>query len=146
MSEQGEQIEEPSEEELRALLEEEMGRMRVEDMLLQSAVSLINLGGRRLGIMPGSEDERDLDQAGAAIDGVRGLMPVLERTTPEHAAPLREALSQLQMAFVQLGGTRPPGSGAPREASASEGAGAAGAPPEPGPAQRSSRLWVPGDS
>ena len=131
----------PSDEELRAALEQEMKRLRVDDVLLQSVVSLINLGIRRLGVAEGTEDERDLEQARVAIDAVRALLPILEEAAPDQLPAIRDGLSRLQMAFVQAGGQGQPGGGEP--------------PPEPeqtdpakpgdaGPAQRSGRLWVPG--
>jgi hypothetical protein len=49
----------PNEEELRAQLEEEIKRVRVEDVVLQSVVSILNLAARRIA----KDDERDLDQA-----------------------------------------------------------------------------------
>jgi hypothetical protein len=125
----------PTEEEYRAALEAEMKRLRVDDVLLQSVVSLINLGMRKLGVAQGTEDEKDLDQARVAIDSVRALMGVLEEVAAEHVAAIRDGLSRLQMAYVQAGGAAP--------------AGAESDPPppkpgEPGPAQKSGKLWVPG--
>src|SRR6266480_4518050 len=97
---------EPSEEEVRAALEAEMKRIKVDDVLLQTVVSLINLGGRRAGLAPGSEGERDLDQVRTAIEAVRALMPLLERDAEvaKELGPIRNALSQLQMAYAQLSG------------------------------------------
>ena len=63
-----------SEEELRAQLEEELRRIRVEDVLLQTVVSLVNLGGQRLGLTEGTREMRDLGQVKTAIEGVRGPM------------------------------------------------------------------------
>ena len=68
---------EPSEEELRAAYEAELSRLTTTDMIAQTAVSLLNLGARRLA--PPSEDpthppERDLEQARDAIDAVRALL------------------------------------------------------------------------
>jgi len=54
--------------------------------------------------MPGTEDERDLAQVKLAIESVRALTPQIELVAPEQAAPIRDALSQLQMAFVQASG------------------------------------------
>lgn len=90
---------EPNEEELRAALEEQMRHVRVEDVIVQTVVTLINLGARRLGLTGEQGDEADPAQAQLAIDGARALMPML----PEHEqlAPIRDALSQLQVAFVQ---------------------------------------------
>jgi hypothetical protein len=135
-----EQDRQPTEEELRAALEEEMRRVTVDDVLLQSAVSLVNLGGRKAGLAPGTEGERDVVQVQAAIDGVSALLPVLEARGREEVRPIRDALSQLQMAYTRLAGE----GGAPSSP---------GAPPkpdeppkadEPGPARSSGRLWVPG--
>ena len=142
MNEGQEEQRQPTEEELRAALEEEMRRVTVDDVLLQSAVSLVNLGGRKAGLAPGTEGERDLVQVQAAIDGVSALLPVLEARGREEVRPIRDALSQLQMAYTRLAGE----GGVPTAPSA-------GAPPkpdepskveEPGPARSSGRLWVPG--
>jgi hypothetical protein len=122
---------EPTEEEMRAALEAELKRVTVDDVLLQTAVSLINLGGRRAGLVPGTEDERDLAQVQAAIDSVQALLPILERRGREEVKPIRDALSQLQLAYAQQQGQPPPSGGEE--------------PPkgdEPPPA--SGRLWVPG--
>src|SRR5919202_2343359 len=97
----------PSEEEVRAALEDELKRLTVNDVLLQTLVSLLNLGGRKLGTAPGTEPERDLDQVQAAIEGVRALMPIVERSGAAAAAdlaPARDVLSQLQMAYAKLSG------------------------------------------
>jgi hypothetical protein len=129
-----------SEEELRAL-EAEMEKLTVDDVLLQTLVTLINLGARKAGLAapPGDEPpKRDLEQVKQAIDGARALLPLLEPRHAKELAPVRDALSRLQMAFVQLSGGQAPTDEPPAEA-----------PPEPqeegpGPAQRSGRLWVPG--
>jgi hypothetical protein len=125
----------PSEEQLRAQLEEELRKVTVDDVLLQSAVSLVNLGGRKAGLAPGTEGERDLPQVQAAIDGVSAMLPVLERRGREEVKPIRDALAQLQMAYARLSGEEAP-EGEPAE-TPEKGEGA-------GPAQSSGRLWVPG--
>jgi hypothetical protein len=128
---------EPSEEEVRAALEAEMKRIKVDDVVLQTVVSLINLGGRRAGLAPGTEEERDLDQVHTAIEAVRALLPLLERD-PEVAkelGPIRDAVSQLQMAYAQLSG----GGGATEPAKPGDEP-----KPETGPPKSSSRLWTPG--
>lgn len=132
--------EQPSEDELRAAYEAELKKIRVEQVLLEHVVSLINLGMRRTGLAPGTEDERDPEQVRLAIESIRAQLPLVEQVAPRQAGPIKEALSQLQLAFVKIGG--PP---APDQAEAP----AAQTPPpttpgEPGPAQRSGKLWVPG--
>ena len=149
--------EQPTEEELRAAYEAEVKKIRVEHVLLENVVSLINLGMRRTGLSKGTEDERDVDQVRLAIEAIRAMLPLLERIAPEQVKPVRDALSQLQLAFVKIGGAQAP-SGAEAEAAApasgerppaGEDAGEQPATQqpkseEPGPAQRSGRLWVPG--
>ncbi|MBV9311775.1 MAG: hypothetical protein JOZ73_13155 [Solirubrobacterales bacterium] len=149
----------PTEEELRAAYEAEIKKIRVEHVVLEHVVTLVNLGMRRTGLAPGTEEERDLTQVRMAIEAIRPLLPLLEQTAPEQAGPIKEALSQLQLAFVKIGGesgeeaaAEGEGDQAAEEA-ASTGAGPApppGAASEksqsegPGPAQRSGKLWVPG--
>ena len=123
-----------TEEELRAI-EAEMEKLTVDDVLLQTLVTLINLGARKAGLASPPEEEapkRDLEQTRQAIDGARALLPLLEARHGEQLGPVKDALSRLQMAFVQLsGGTPPPAPGEPKQ-------------PDTGPAQSSGRLWVPG--
>ena len=152
----------PSEEELRAAYEAEIKKIRVEQILLENVVTLINLGMRRTGLGPGTEDERDLGQVRLAIESIRAQLPLIEHSSPQQAGPIREALSQLQLAFVKLGGAPAPDHAAAAGPASAAASGSEGAPPpggsgaageqpqeppkpgEPGPAQRSGRLWVPG--
>jgi hypothetical protein len=92
---------EPSEEELRAALEEQMRRITVQDVLIQTVVTLINLGGRRLGLAgpPEQAGDKDVEQARLAIEGARALLPLLPQD--QELGPVRDALSRLQMAYVQ---------------------------------------------
>jgi hypothetical protein len=83
---------EPTEEELRAAFEEQMRRLTVPDVLVQTAVTLVNLGSQKLA------EEHDLEQAKAAVEATRALLPLLP---DEVQTPVRDALSQLQMAFVR---------------------------------------------
>jgi hypothetical protein len=138
----------PTEEELRAAYEAELKRLRVEDVVLQTIVSLLNLGGRKAGLAPGTEDERDPGQVGLAIEGARALLPLIEQQLGPDGRQLRDALSQLQMAYVRLGGTGPAAAGAGEPEGGAGGQG--GSQPQQqegqgqGPAQSSGRLWVPG--
>ena len=157
---------EPSEEQLRAAYEEEIKRLRVEHILLDNVAALANLGMRRTGLAPGTESERDPEQVRLAIESIRALLPVLEQTAPSQISAIRDAVSQLQIAFVKIGGQAAragaaeagaaglgaaeagaAGSGAARPGGPGEGAAPQpepSKPGEPGPAQRSGRLWVPG--
>jgi hypothetical protein len=83
-----------TEEELRAAFEEQMRRITVQDVLLQTVVTLVNLAGRRLTV----EEEKDLEQARLGIEAVRALLPLCP---PEQVAPVQEALTQLQMIYAR---------------------------------------------
>jgi hypothetical protein len=117
----------PSEEELRARLEEELRRITVRDVLLQTVVSLINIGGQRLGLGEDGGEVRDLDQVRLAIEGVRALLPLIEQENPEQVRPVRDALSQLQMVYAREAGGAAPGGGEP--GGRGEPGGGGGAPP-----------------
>jgi len=80
----------PTEEELREALKQ----LRVEDVVLQTVITLVNLSGRRLTV----EDERDVEQARQGIEAVRALLPLCPE---EESAPIRDALSQLQVIYVR---------------------------------------------
>jgi hypothetical protein len=152
----------PSDEELRAAYEEELSRITSTELMLQSAVSLLNLGGRRLGPPGGAAPgegaprpgARDLEQVRDAIDGVRALLGVLERRLSKELGPLRDALSQLQLAYAReaQASTTPqpsedaePGKGPEQPPASAEKGAAAGENQSrgPGPAEASGRLWVP---
>lgn len=139
---------EPTEEEMRAAYEAELKRIRVEDVLVQTVVSLLNLGGRKAGLAPGTEDERDLEQLRLAVEGTRALLPFVEPALGQEAGQVRGALSQLQMAYAQAqqGGPAPgdPSTGQPVPGPAAADEPAPPKPGETGPAQSSGRLWVPG--
>ena len=146
-----------SEEQLRAAYEQEIKRVRVDQVLLENVVTMVNLGMRRTGLVPGTEDERDLAQVQLAIESVRALMPQIEQVAPQQLAQIRDAVSRLQMAFVQASGGGAQASGGGTQGGEPTGGGGepvgGGGEPQqqpkpepgaPGPAQKSGRLWVPG--
>jgi hypothetical protein len=75
-------------------LHKALRELKVDDVLLQTVVTLINLGGRRLTV----PEEKDREQAHKAIEAVRALLPLCPE---EEAAPIKDALSQLQMLYVK---------------------------------------------
>ena len=89
-------------------------------MVLQSAVSILNLSARRIA----KDDERDLDQAKVGIDAARALV---ELVNPEAQPQLRQAISELQVLYAKHAGEE----SAPEEAS-------------PAPPKGDSGLWTPG--
>ena len=140
---------EPSEEELRAALEEQMRRITVQDVLIQTVVTLINLGGRRLGLAgpPEEAGEKDVEQGRLAIEGARALLPLLPQ---EQLGPVRDALSQLQMAYASLAssGADPKDEKAGNEEARSGGEQPSSEPPsspaeEAERAKARSKIWTP---
>lgn len=98
----------------------------VADVLVSTAASLVNLAGIRLT----EKDQRNPAQAKEAIDAARALLPLL----PEDAvAPLKDALSQVQMLYVKEAGSpsRPAEPGAPGDDER---------------AKARSKIWTPGSS
>jgi hypothetical protein len=89
--------EEPrTDEELVRQLEEELKRLKVDDLLVQTLYTVSSLGYRKL-----SEDERDLDQARLAIEALRALVPVLEGSVDEGLVrDFKQVTSNLQLAYA----------------------------------------------
>jgi hypothetical protein len=128
--EQNEQ-QQPTEEELRQRIEEQLRTVRIQDVLLESVVSLINLTARRIA----KEDERDLEQARVGIEAVRAVVDLLD---DEPAKQVRSALSEIQMLYAKQA------EGGPVEPEGGAEAPAAEAPPSSrGAAGGPSRLWTP---
>src|SRR5436189_5265538 len=86
--------ERPSEEEVRERVEEQLRRVRVQDLLLESVAGILNLAARRIA----KEDERDLEQGRIGIEAVRAVVGLLE---PEPAKAVRDALSELQVLYAR---------------------------------------------
>ena len=117
-------------------IREALKKIRVEDVLLQTAATLIDLAARRMGL---AEDDgpKQLDQAKLAIEAIRALQPLM---TEEQQTAIREPLSQLQMAYARE--ARAPETGAEPGAEA---------PPEGGSepaedaerAKARSKIWTP---
>lgn len=122
----------PSQDELREQLEEQLRKVRVQDLLLESVVSVINLSARRIA----KEDERDLEQGRVGIEAVRAVVDLLD---DEPAKQVRSALSEVQMLYARHAGE---GSAEPERGG--EGPPGGGEEPPGAGAQRGpSRLWTP---
>ncbi len=135
----------PSEEELQRRLEEQIRQVRVQDLLLESLASILNLSARRIA----KEDERDLEQGRIGIEAVRALLDLVE---PEAREQVQEALAQVQMLYVRESKAEAgEDTGSPGEATppspAGEGptrrADAAGRPTRAPAEAPPPRLWTP---
>jgi len=121
-------------------MREALRKLRVEDVLLQTAATLIDLAARRMGLAE-EDGPKQLDQAKLAIDAIRALNPLL---TEEQQAAVREPLSQLQMAYAReaAGG----GAATQPETAGSEGEGSeepASADDEAARAAARAKIWTP---
>ena len=86
----------PDEQKLIEELQEELAKLKVADLLLQTLYSVSSLGYHRL-----SGEGRDLEQARLAIEALRALVPVLEGSAPEEALrDFSQMLANLQLAYA----------------------------------------------
>ena len=86
----------PTDEELMKQLEEELKKLKVSDLLVQTLYTVSSLAYRKL-----SEEDRDLDQARLAIEALRALVPVLEGTVGDEVLrDFKQVTSNLQLAYA----------------------------------------------
>jgi hypothetical protein len=121
-----------TEDEARAAIEEQLAQVKVQDLLLESVVGILNLTARRIA----KPDEQDLEQGKLGIDAVRAVVEFLP-AEPQKA--IRDALAELQMLYAReaSGGGDAGTGGEPSSGPAEE------PPPRRGP-EPPPRLWTPG--
>ena len=78
-------------------LEEELKKLRVSDLIVQTLYTVSSLGYRKL-----SEEDRDLDEARLAIEALRALLPVLEGAAVDEQIfrDFKQVTSNLQLAYA----------------------------------------------
>jgi Domain of unknown function (DUF1844) len=81
-------------------LREQLAQTPVEDIIANHAIGLWELALLHLSAEEGTAP--DLDEARLAIDGVAALVEGLEGRLGRHQEPLREALAQLRLAYVEI--------------------------------------------
>jgi hypothetical protein len=87
----------PSEEELVEQLQEELKKLKIADVLVQTVFTVSSLGYRRLG-----EEDRDLEQARLAIEALRALVPVLKgAVSDEVTRDFEQLIANMQLAYAQ---------------------------------------------
>jgi hypothetical protein len=93
------------EEQLARELAEELRRLRVEDVVIQTLITISSIGYRRLGLTEDTKDDRDLEQARLAIDTIVGLTPILVNVVPDELIrDFNQSVASLQLAYAQAAG------------------------------------------
>ncbi len=119
----------PSEEQERLAREvaEELRKLRVEDVLINTLMHVSSIGYRRLGATADTREERDLDQVRLAIETLRALTPVLERFVPgELVRDFHASVANLQLAYAKAaseGREAPAGDATPGDAETPDSSG-----------------------
>ena len=101
----------PEPDEFAARLEEELKRVRISDVLVQTLYTLSSLGYHKLG-----PEHRDLPQARLAIESLRALLPVLKDEAPaEVLRDFEQVVANMQLAYASAAKDAPT-QDAPKEA------------------------------
>jgi hypothetical protein len=100
----------PDEEErLARELEEQLKRIRVEDVLVQTLVTVSSIGYRCLALTDDTKDARDLQQTARAIAVMQALTPVLATILPAEAVrDFESSVANLQLAYASAAATVAP--------------------------------------
>ncbi len=90
------------ERELAERLAEELRRLKVEDVLVNTLMTVSSIGYRRLGLTEDTKEDRDLEQARLAIETMQALTPVLEQILPaELVRDFGQSVANLQLAYAK---------------------------------------------
>ena len=88
-----------------AQLQEELRRLKVSDVLVQTVLTVSSLGFHKL-----EPETRDLDQARLAVEALRALVPALEGAVPEQALrDFNQMVANLQLAYAKAVAEASPG-------------------------------------
>jgi len=83
-------------------LAEELRKLRVEDIVIQTLIHISSVGYRRLGLSEQTKEDRDLGQARIAIEMMKALVPVLELVVPaELIRDFNSSVANLQLAYAK---------------------------------------------
>ena len=85
-----------SDQELIEQLQEELRKLKVSDLLVQTLYSVSSLGYHRL-----SGEDKDLEQAHLAIEAMKALLPLLEgAVSAEALRDFNQVLANMQLAYA----------------------------------------------
>jgi hypothetical protein len=127
------QPQEPTEEQLI----EALRRVKVDDVLVQTVATLVNLAGQKLTV----PEAKDPVEAKKAIDAARAMSPLL---SDDAAAAVRDALAQVQMLYVKETGEGPAAAGDAGPSAGDTDARQAEAREAEERAKARSKIWTPG--
>jgi hypothetical protein len=86
----------PTDEELAEQFREELKRIKVIDLLVQTLYTVSSLGYHKLGA-----ESRDLPQARLAIEALRALLPVVRTEAPEEVVrDFEQVVANMQLAYA----------------------------------------------
>jgi hypothetical protein len=94
--------EQEEQERLAQELADELRKLRVEDVLVNTLIQLSSIGYRRLGLAEDTRADRELEQSRLAIETMRALLPVLEGFLPkELVSGFEDQVANLQLAYAK---------------------------------------------
>lgn len=134
---------EPTPEQIAQMMYERMAATPVPAVLMQTMATFADLAAIRLGYGPEGAEREHSGEARLAIDVLTKLLPIAEVTFGEQGKQMKDAVAELQMAFVQKAQAAGPPPGAGDQAAAGP------PPPPPPPTPKIERppgeggLWVP---
>ena len=95
----------PTPDEQRRLAEElaeQLAKLKVEDAIISTLMTVSSIGFRRVSAAPEAGGERDLEQTRLAIETMRALTPLLEPHVPQELVrDFNAAVASLQLAYAK---------------------------------------------
>jgi hypothetical protein len=98
-------------------LAEQLRRLKVEDVLINTLLTVSSIGYRKLGLTEDTKEDKSLEQSRLAIETMKALTPVLEKFVPDELIrDFNASVANLQLAYAQAasheeGGQSEPGRG-----------------------------------
>ena len=91
---------------------EQLRKLRVEDVLIQSLITISSIGYQRLGSTDDTRESRDLEQTRLAIETLRAVTPILGQFVPaELIRDFDQSVANLQLAYAQAATEQPDADG-----------------------------------
>jgi hypothetical protein len=91
----------PDQEELARQLAEQLRQLKVEDVLINTLLTVSSIGYRKLGLTEDTKEDRDLEQTRLAIETMQALTPILEKFVPsELVRDFNTSVANLQLAYA----------------------------------------------